>query len=177
MTLFRRTFQVCAAIILVMLPVQGVWAEGVSPDDVPTPEEYAKQAGGDAVVLPPGAFKLDGRQQWCGKRPVVLDDQLDDYGAAYPGFLIFNSRLMDKVSTPVKRWIFAHECGHQFRGPDEATADCFAVQRGRREGWLQQQGLEEVCGFISPARGDSMHFSGSYRCEYMRQCFNDPSVK
>jgi hypothetical protein len=146
-------------------------------DDVPTPEEYAAHVGGDAEVLPPGGLTLDGRTQVCGQRPVVVDSQLDDYGAAYPGFLIFNPRLLGKVSTPVKLWIFAHECGHQFRGPDEETADCFAVQRGRRQGWLTAEGLEEVCNFISPAKGDSMHFSGSHRCEYMRQCYADPNIR
>jgi hypothetical protein len=113
----------------------------------------------------------------CGQRPTVLDNQLDDYGAAYPGFLILNPRLLARVSTPVKLWIHAHECGHQFRGPDEETADCFAVQRGRRMGWLTPEGLEEVCRFISPAKGDSMHLSGSYRCEYMRKCYADPTVR
>lgn len=148
-----------------------------SADDVPTPEEYAEHVGGDAHVLPPGELKLDGRQQICGQRPTVIDSQLDDYGAAYPGFLILNPRLLSKVSTPVKLWIFAHECGHQFRGPDEETADCFAVQRGRRQGWLDENGLEEICTFISPAKGDGMHFAGSHRCEYMRKCFADPSIR
>ena len=103
-----------------------------------------------------------------------MDDQLDDYGAAYPGFLILNPKLLSRVSTAVKMWIYAHECGHQFRGPDEETADCFAVQRGRRQGWLTPEGLEEVCKFIAPAKGDSMHFQGSHRCEVMRQCYADP---
>ena len=53
----------------------------------------------------------------CGQRPTVLDNNLDDYGAAYPGFLILNPKLLNRVSTPVKMWIYAHECGHQFRGP------------------------------------------------------------
>ena len=48
------------------------------------------------------------------------------------------------------------------------------MQRGRRQGWLTPDGLEEVCRFISPAKGDSMHFSGSHRCEAMRQCYTDP---
>lgn len=143
----------------------------------PTPEEYTAHVGGDARIVPFGELKLDNRRMICGRRPTVLDSQLDDYGAAYPGFLILNPRLLAKVSTPVKLWIFAHECGHQFRGPDEETADCFAVQRGRREGWLTADGLEEVCRFISPAKGDSMHFSGSYRCEYMRKCYADPQVR
>lgn len=146
-------------------------------DSTPTPEEYLSQIGGDAQLLPPGEFVLDGRKQLCGQRPTIIDNTLDDYGAAYPGFLIMNPKLLGRVSTPVKQWIFAHECGHQFRGPDEETADCFAVQRGRRQGWLTTDGLEEICTFISPAKGDSMHFSGSHRCEYMRQCYSDPSIR
>ena len=143
----------------------------------PTPEEYASHVGGDAKIIPAGTLKLDGQKMTCGQRPTVLDNQLDDYGAAYPGFLILNPRLIAKVSTTVKLWIFSHECGHQFRGPDEETADCFAVQRGRRQGWLSADGLDEICRFISPAKGDSMHFSGSHRCEQMRKCYADPSIK
>jgi hypothetical protein len=143
----------------------------------PTPEEYVAHVGGNAHIVPSGQLKLDGRRILCGQRPTVLDDQLDDYGAAYPGFLILNPKLLSRVSTPVKLWIHAHECGHQFRGPDEETADCFAVQRGRRQGWLTPEGLEEVCTFIAPAKGDSMHFQGSHRCEVMRQCYSDPAIR
>ena len=145
-------------------------------DKPPTPEEYIAHVGGDARLVPPGQLVFDRRKLSCGQRPTVLDSQLDDFGAAYPGFLIFNPRLMAKVSIPVKMWIHAHECGHQFRGPDEETADCFAVQRGRREGWLSTEGVEEVCKFIAPAKGDSMHFSGANRCDYMRKCYADPKV-
>jgi hypothetical protein len=143
----------------------------------PTPEEYVTHVGGDAKIVPAGSLKLDGYKLVCGQRPTVLDNNLDDYGAAYPGFLILNPKLLAKVSLPVKLWIHAHECGHQFRGPDEETADCFAVQRGRRQRWLTTDGLEEVCRFISPAKGDSMHFSGSHRCDAMRACFSDPSIR
>jgi hypothetical protein len=140
----------------------------------PTPEEYMARAGDGAKLVPSGKLELDGLKAECGKRPTVLDDKLDDYGAAYPGFLILNPRLIGKVPKVVKMWIHAHECGHQFRGPDEEAADCFAVQRGRRYGWLTPDGLEEICKFISPAKGDSMHFSGSHRCEAMRKCYEDP---
>jgi hypothetical protein len=143
----------------------------------PTPEEYVAHVGGDAKIVPPGELKLDGYRLVCGQRPTVLDNNLDDYGAAYPGFLILNPKLLAKVAPPVKLWIHAHECGHQFRGPDEETADCFAVQRGRRQRWLTPEGLEEVCRFIAPAKGDSMHFSGSHRCEAMRACYTDPEIK
>ena len=143
----------------------------------PTPEEYVQHVGGDAQIIAAGQLRLDGQRALCGQRPTVLDNNLDDYGAAYPGFLILNPKLLKRVSTPVKMWIYAHECGHQFRGPDEETADCFAVQRGRRQKWLTPEGLEDVCRFIAPAKGDSMHFSGSHRCETMRKCYVDQDIK
>jgi hypothetical protein len=132
----------------------------------PTPEEYIGHVGGNAHIVPWGELKLDGRRTMCGKRPTVMDDQLDDYGAAYPGFLILNPKLLSRVSTPVKMWIHAHECGHQFRGPDEETADCFAVQRGppagladpRRPGGSLQvhrarQGRQHALPGLAPVRG------------------------
>lgn len=160
-------------VTLAMIAFSGVSSQAQPP----SPDEYVAHVGGDAKVIPPGQLILDKKRMICGQRPTVLDSQLDDYGAAYPGFVILNPRLLSRISTPVKMWIFAHECGHQFRGPDEETADCFAVQRGRREGWLSAEGLEEVCRFIAPAKGTSMHFSGSYRCETMRKCYADPTVR
>lgn len=142
----------------------------------PTAEEYVDHIGGQAKLLGAGQYKLAGRRVICGRRPTVIDPTLDDYGAAYPGFLIMNPSLIAKVPDPVKLWIYSHECAHQFRGPDEMTADCFAVQRGRRQGWLTPAGLNQVCNFISPAQGDMMHFSGSHRCAAMRQCYKSKKV-
>ncbi len=176
----RMTIKHVARAMLAALPffiVAATMPRADAGDKPPTPQEYIDHVGGKATFVPAGQFRLDGKRQSCGHRPTVLDNNLDDYGAAYPGFLIMNPRLLAKVSTPVKLWIYAHECGHQFRGPDEATADCFAVQRGRRYKWLTKAGLEQVCKFISPAKGDFMHLSGSYRCEYMRKCYADPSVR
>lgn len=142
----------------------------------PTPEEYVEHVGGGARIVPSGELTINGKRMLCGTRPTVLDPHLDDYGAAYPGFLILNPEKLSTVPPVVAMWIFSHECGHQFRGPDEATADCFGVQRGRRQGWLTPMGLEEICTFISPARGDSMHFAGPYRCALMRKCYGDPTM-
>lgn len=167
-TLARVAAAACIALTVLMT--------SAIADDPPTPDEYVAYVGGNARIVPPGKYKIDGKRQICGRRPTVLDDQLDDYGAAYPGFLIMNPKLLSRVSTPVKLWIYAHECAHQFRGPDEIVADCFAVQRGRRQGWLSTAGLEEVCDFIRPAKGDMMHLSGSHRCEAMRQCYADSKV-
>ncbi len=156
--------------------IGALWIISVQVQAGPTPEEYVEYVGKGAKIVPPGQLKLGNYRMSCGRRPTVIDNSLDDYGAAYPGFLILNMKLMNKIPEPVRMWIYSHECAHQFRGPNEEVADCFAVQRGRRRRWLSLTGLEQVCKFISPATGDSMHFSGSERCEQMRKCFRTKKV-
>ena len=144
-------------------------------NESPTVEQYAAHVGGKIVKS--GQLVIDGHRLICGRRPTVMDNSLDDYGAAYPGFVILNPKLISRVPTAVKLWIYSHECGHQFRGPDEETADCFAVQRGRRHRWLTTDGLEQVCNFIRPAKGSSMHLSGPNRCRVMRKCYSETRVR
>ena len=71
-----------------------------------------------------------------------------------------NPRLFGRVPKVVKLWIYSQGCGFQFRGPDVETADCFAVQRGLKHGWLTSEGMDEVCRFITPAERDSEHLPG-----------------
>ncbi|MEL6298243.1 MAG: hypothetical protein AAFV26_02135 [Pseudomonadota bacterium] len=163
----------CTIIALTALVSFAIVTTGVR-SETPTAETYASYVG--AQVIPPGKLVIDNQRLICGQRPTVLDSKLDDYGAAFPGFVILNPRLLARVPTPVKLWIYAHECGHQFRGPDESRADCFAVQRGRRQGWLTLAGLNQVCTFISPAPSSFMHLPGKERCEIMRKCYADKKV-
>lgn len=142
----------------------------------PTAESYVEQVGGGATIVAPGELLIANRRMQCGNRPTVIDPNLDDFGAAYPGFIILNPKKLANVPPAVALWIYAHECGHQMRGPDEDTADCFAVQRGRRMGWLDATGVEEICTFITPAQGDSMHFAGPMRCRSVRRCFGEKTV-
>ena len=167
-----------AALSVLLLATAAVAASRAGAEGGPTPEEYVRQVGGDARIVPSGMLTIDGYKVYCGTRPTVLDNKLDDYGAAFPGFLILNPKLLARIkSLPVKLWIHAHECGHQFRGPDEETADCFAVQRGRRQGWLTPEGLEDVCLFMAPAKADNVHFTGTQRCEAMKACYADRSIR
>jgi hypothetical protein len=138
----------------------------------PTPQDYVERNGGGASVIPNGQLLLDGHHLSCGNRATVLDPYLSDYGnARYPQFVILNMPYIAKLSTAVKLWIYNHECGHQLGGADENKADCFAVRRGRLDGWLTPRGLEEICNFISAAQPDSAHVSGRDRCNLMRQCW------
>ena len=140
-------------------------------------EAYLKEAGPDAKVVPPGKYRIDGYKAECGRRPTVIDPNFDSWGGAYPGYLIMNPKRLEGLSTPIKLFVFAHECGHQFVGRDEGAADCFGIKRGRRYGWLNEKGLEEVCTFMSKLKASSEHAAGPERCEKMRVCFKEAAPR
>lgn len=140
----------------------------------PTPEDYVAKAGGEAKLVVAGELRIDDVRMICGQRPTVLDPNLEDFSAAYPGFIVLNPTRLAGLATPVKRWTYAHASGYQFRGPDAQLADCFSVQRGRRLGWLTSEGLELVCQFISQSKASAEHLAGPVRCARMRECFADP---
>lgn len=137
-----------------------------------TIEQYIKDRGlKNARVVAPGRLKIDGTRLICGKRPTIFDPTLDDFGGAFDGFIILNPRLIKRLPRSVKIWIYSHECAHQFRGADEATADCFAIKRGVRRGWLKADGMKQICKFIWSAPASHMHPPGPERCAYMKRCF------
>jgi hypothetical protein len=137
----------------------------------PTIDDYVNQAGPEAKVVPHGSLRLDGRAVNCGKRPTVLNSNFDSWGGAFPGFLILNTKKINGLSTAVKLYVYSHECGHQFEGPDETKADLFAIRRGVKWGWLDAVGMEDICAFISTLKGDSVHPPGPERCETMRKYY------
>lgn len=144
----------------------------------PTPEMYVTNNQGGSTVIPNGQLAFDGQPFTCGKFPTVLDPLLNDYAAApYKGFIILNPRVMPKLPTAVKLWIFHHECAHAQGIADETKADCFSAQRGRRLGWLTPEGLNQVCDFISAGKADAAHPGGNERCATMRVCYAKPEIK
>jgi hypothetical protein len=174
--LVRDISRLFGAAIPLFSIVSGAFAQALLPN--PTPEIYVNQNGNGAEVVPNGQLSFDGQSFTCEKFPTVLDPLLNDYAAApYKGFIILNPKFMPKVSTPVKLWIFHHECAHALGIKDEAKADCFSAQRGRRAGWLTPEGLEQVCEFISVGKADAGHAAGPERCAAMRQCYRQNGVK
>ena len=165
-----------AAVALVAFLCGPSAAQPITPyEPDPRPEAYA--ADNDAALAPAGQIEIDGRRMACASFPTLLDARLSDFGGAYRGFIILNPRLFGDLSTPVKLWIYSHECAHQSVGKDEVKADCVALQRGRKEGWLNTAGLAQICEFMQPARADRSHFSGAQRCELMQQCFAQKDPK
>jgi hypothetical protein len=137
----------------------------------PSLQEYVKDVGPEAQVVPQGQLKIDGMSVTCGKRPTVLNPNFDSWGGAFPGFMILNNKKIIGLSTQVKLYIYSHECGHQFEGADETKADLFAIRRGVKRGWLDAEGMEDICAFISQLKGDAVHPPGPQRCETMRKYY------
>jgi hypothetical protein len=136
------------------------------------------EGAGEVTVVPAGRLVLDGHRMTCGRFATMLDPNLNDYAAATsPQFIVLNMRYVARVPTAVKLWIYTHECFHKVGGPDETKADCYAVRRGRAAGWLTPSGLDQVCNFISAARGDRFHPGGPERCRLMRACYNQASAQ
>lgn len=171
---FHRSIQACT-FILALAAAGNALAQPLKTN--PTPQDYVERNGGGASVVPARQLVLDGHRVSCGSWATILDPNLNDYAASYPQFVILNLQHVAKVPTAVKLWIYSHECGHLFGGPDENKADCFAVRRGRLDGWLTPQGLDEVCSFISAARPDATHVGGPDRCNLMRQCWRQSKPK
>jgi hypothetical protein len=134
----------------------------------PSIDDYLEQVGPVGKAVPHGQLKLDGVSVNCGTRPTVLNPNFDSWGGAFPGFLILNTKKISGLSTQVKLYIYSHECGHQFIGASETKADLFAIRRGVKWGWLDAQGMEEICTFISQLKGDAVHPPGPQRCDTMR---------
>jgi len=145
------------------------WVYKPSTSSGPTIDAYMKQVGPEASIVPHGTLTIDGKAVNCGKRPTVLNPNFDSWGGAFPGFLILNTNKISGLTTQVKLYIYSHECGHQFVGADEIQADLFAIRRGLKWGWLDAQGMEDICTFISQLKGDSVHPPGPKRCETMRK--------
>jgi hypothetical protein len=137
-------------------------------------------AGGGASIVPAGQYALDGQRVSCGAAPTILYPRLNDYAESFPKFIVVRPDLMAKPATPVKLWIYYHECGLVTLGPPENTADlrahenradCMGIQRGVREGWLTARAMDEICDFIRPGIADATHLAGAKRCELMRACY------
>lgn len=138
----------------------------------PLPVLSGLHAAPKEKLLPAGRLKLAGRYMSCGRTPTLMSNSFWDYGGAKKGMIILNPSKLDGLSEAVRLYVYAHECGHQKYGPKETKADCYAVKRGKRDGWLSGDGMTEICTFLKPHPGDWVHPPGPQRCEIMIKCFD-----
>jgi hypothetical protein len=120
-----------------------------------------------------GFLEMAGRQVHCERVRLRLDRHLENLGAAAPDdrLLVINPFLLRQYSRTVQLFVFHHECGHHRVGASELKADCWAVERGVRDGWLDRNGLSQVCRSFEDAPETETHPSGRRRCANIDRCF------
>ena len=62
-----------------------------------TAAEYVAYVGGEVKAVPAGQLEYDGRHFECGRFQAVLNPRLDDYGAAYFGFILINPKRFETL--------------------------------------------------------------------------------
>jgi hypothetical protein len=126
-------------------------------------QQIAKQRDGTLLIA--------GRSLRCGTNRNVLDPHLPNLGLAAQGVLVFNPRQLNRWSDTVRLFVYHHECGHHHVGGNELAADCWAVKAGVREGWLDREGLGQVCRSFGNGPATSTHPAGASRCASLNRCF------
>ena len=123
------------------------------------PEEQAS-ALDQGKLVQPGRLVVAGRRLTCGPTATLLRD--------FEGFavsstvIMLNMQALKDLPRPVQWLIYYHECGHILYGPSETSADCYAVRRARREGWLDEKVLGDICAVFNIAgHGRSASRSGA----------------
>lgn len=114
---------------------------------------------------------LAGRKMSCGNADIMVDRDLPSEGGAGDTVLILNPVMLNKQPPIVRLFVFKHECGHITVGDSELDADCYAVNYGVREGWLDRKGLGEVCDSFEGAPETDTHPSAKRRCANLDRCF------
>ncbi len=114
---------------------------------------------------------LAGRKVSCGKADIMVDRELPSEGGAGDTILILNPVMLNKQPPTVRLFVFSHECGHLHVGDSELDADCYAVNRGVNEGWLDRKGLNQVCDSFEGAPETDTHPSAKRRCAALDRCF------
>jgi hypothetical protein len=120
-------------------------------------------------LVAPGRLVIAGRRLSCGATATLVRD--------FEGFavsstvIMLNMQAMKDLPRPVQWLIYYHECGHILYGPSETAADCYAVRRARREGWLDHKALDDVCAVFNIAGHGPLHPDPEARCNQLRQCF------
>jgi len=125
-------------------------------------------------LVPAGRLVIEGRRLSCGSTKTLLRD--------FEGFavsstvIMLNMQALNPLPRQVQWLIYYHECGHILLGPSETSADCYAVKRARREGWLNDQALDDVCAVFNIAGHGPVHPDPQARCDQLRQCFAKKGV-
>jgi hypothetical protein len=134
---------------------------------------FATSAFAETRLNADGSLDMAGHRLSCSQVRTRIDARLPNLGAAALDrrLLLINPRLLGRERPVVQVFVFNHECGHHRVGADELSADCWAVERGVEEGWLDRNSLSAVCRSFGDAPETATHPSGRRRCASLDRCF------
>lgn len=124
-----------------------------------------------------GSANIGGMRMSCAAAKVVVSNSVPGPGFAVEGLIMFGPRFLRAYPPMVQRLVFLHECAHQYVGPDEGEADCWAIKRAKRQGWLTAGVLRQACRAIWHTEADGSHAGGPERCEALKVCFENAGGK
>ena len=111
-----------------------------------------------------GTVAVAGKRITCSGVRFRFDRKLDNYGMYWPGLIKLNRQRLRSLPPIVRRFVVLHECGHK-RHDDESGADCWAVRRGKSQGWLTAGGIAQICAVFK------RHPKNLWRCPMLKRCF------
>lgn len=121
-------------------------------------------------LVAPGRLVVAGRKLTCGSTPTLIREF--EGIAVSSTVIMLNMTALTGLPRTVQWLIYYHECGHILYGPKETAADCYAVRRAKRERWLNQENLADICTVFNIAGHGPVHPDPQDRCNRLRQCFS-----
>jgi hypothetical protein len=88
--------------------------------------------------------------------------------------MTLNPQMMSSRPAVIQWLIFAHECGHLMTRGNEAVADCWAIKRGRDQGWFTPSNFDDLMRELRQNPGSMSHPPGAVRIQHMANCFAAP---
>jgi hypothetical protein len=131
-------------------------------------QSVANQTVAKTRLIPPGRLVIAGKRLTCGSTPTMLRNF--DGISVSSNVIVLNMNQLKRFPKLVQWLIYYHECGHINLGSSEIEADCYAVRRARREGWLSNKALNEICATFNIVGHGPVHPNPAQRCRDLKQC-------
>ena len=120
------------------------------------------------------SIRLAGREMNCAAASRVIEKEIPSVAAAFgeSRSIVLHPKRFFKRAPEVQWFMFNHECGHlTLGGGTEKQADLFAIDRGYKQGWVNDHAIQEICDEYLPTEGGPRHPPGHVRCAYMEKRF------
>ena len=130
---------------------------------------------GGANYYPPNTLTIDGIPVACNAYPTIVTTSIPDSAIFNGQAILLNPAAMGGLPTPLKLYIYAHECAHGMGFMNESQADCVAIKIGRNQGWFPPQAFYSLAAMFQNNPGSLRHPPGPMRVQNMYQCYQDTS--